>query len=28
MLNAVVANKGQFTEKADAQKLLDQLNKG
>jgi putative PEP-CTERM system TPR-repeat lipoprotein len=28
MLNAVISNKGQFTEKTDAQKLLDQLNKG
>ena len=28
MLNAVVANKGQFSEKTDAQKLLDQLSKG
>jgi cellulose synthase operon protein C len=28
MLNAVVANKAEFGEKADAQKLLDELNKG
>ncbi|HEY2617130.1 MAG TPA: XrtA/PEP-CTERM system TPR-repeat protein PrsT [Acetobacteraceae bacterium] len=28
MLNAVVANKGEFGEKAEAQKLLDELNKG
>jgi putative PEP-CTERM system TPR-repeat lipoprotein len=28
LLNAVVANKAQFDEKADAQKLLDELNKG
>jgi putative PEP-CTERM system TPR-repeat lipoprotein len=28
LLNAVVANKAEFTEKADAQKLLDELNKG
>jgi putative PEP-CTERM system TPR-repeat lipoprotein len=28
LLNAVVANKAQFDEKADAQRLLDQLNKG
>ena len=28
LLNAVVANRAQFDEKADAQKLLDQLNKG
>ncbi len=28
MLNAVVANKGQFSEKIDAQKLLDQLKQG
>jgi putative PEP-CTERM system TPR-repeat lipoprotein len=28
LLTAVVANKGQFDEKADAQKLLDELNKG
>jgi tetratricopeptide (TPR) repeat protein len=28
MLNAVISNKGQFTEKTDAQKLLEQLNKG
>jgi cellulose synthase operon protein C len=27
LLNTVVANKAQFTEKADAQKLLDQLGK-
>jgi cellulose synthase operon protein C len=28
MLNAVVANKAEFGEKAEAQKLLDELNKG
>jgi putative PEP-CTERM system TPR-repeat lipoprotein len=28
LLNAVVANKAEFGEKADAQKLLDELNKG
>jgi cellulose synthase operon protein C len=28
MLNAVVANKAEFTEKTEAQKLLDELNKG
>ena len=27
LLNAVVANKAEFTEKADAQKLLDELGK-
>ena len=28
VLNGVVANKAEFTEKAEAQKLLDELNKG
>ena len=28
LLNAVVANKAEFTEKTEAQKLLDELNKG
>ena len=28
VLNGVVANKAEFTEKIEAQKLLDELNKG